>query len=94
MCHTPTFFVPVERKALPATDPKRWMMLPVTAVGPFQAIRHAEVIAKAILPGGGFAVWAAVRDCPTFSYMQALRESRDAAFGSRSKRPLSVAGYI
>lgn len=78
MCKHLTYFVPVERTALPAADPKRWLILPVEAIGPFNAIRQAERIVSDLHLKGA-AIWAAVRDCPTFASMQALREDMDAS---------------
>lgn len=85
MCKHLTYFVPVERVALPATDPKRWLILPVTAIGPFQALKQAEHAVDQMRLHG-VAIWAAVRDCPSFIEMQQLRESMDA---SRERIPRS-----
>lgn len=84
MCHHLTYFVPVERRALPASDLKRWLILPVTAVGPFQAMRQAERVVDQ-LKLHGVAIWAAVKDCPSFIDMQLLREDMDA---SRERSPI------
>jgi hypothetical protein len=79
-----TFYVPVEQTRLPAGAPGRWTILIVEAVGPVEAIQQArrEVDAMHIR---GWSVWAAVRDIPSFEYMQELRDSKDASTRRRKQ---------
>lgn len=85
-----TFYVPVERKSLPASDPLRWMILPIETTTPTDAMRHATTIAVEEMGLKNTAIWAAVRDIPSFTYLQELRDS----MGRYSKRGAKkIAGY-
>ena len=85
-----TFYVPVERKALPANDPRRWFVLVMDTPDPITAMTEASRQVREEMRLRGVAIWAAVRDCPTFAYMQELRES----MGKASKRgERSIPGY-
>lgn len=85
-----TFYVPVERKALPASDPMRWFFLEVEATCPAIAQVSASRIVLETMRLRGAVIWAAVRDCPSFEYMQQLRY----AFGLSSQRGRrSIPGY-
>jgi len=77
-----TFYVPVERKALPATDPLRWFILEVEASCPATAQVSASRIVLETMHLRGAVIWAAVRDIPPFAHMQELRYS----FGLSSLR--------
>lgn len=85
-----TFYVPIERKALPASDPKRWFFLAEEAPDPVTAIAQASTTARDVMRLKGVAVWAAVRDIPSFEHMQELRD----ALGKASRKGAKVvAGY-
>ena len=85
-----TFYVPVERKALPATDLSRWFILVMDTPDPVTAMAEASRQVREELRLKGVAIWAAVRDIPDFAYMQMLRES----MGKASKRgQKSIPGY-
>lgn len=84
------FYVPVERKALPASDMKRWLILPIEAADPVTAIAEASTTARDVMRLKNVAVWAAVRDIPSFEHMQELRD----ALGRTSRKGSKVvAGY-
>lgn len=93
----PHFYVPIERKTLPADDLSRWTIL----VFDTHDASTAQMLARTFvdqLPTRGWCVWAAVQDCPTFSYMAQLRESMDAchfARGGRKRGPIGsfIPGY-
>lgn len=90
-----TFYVPVERTTIPNSDPKRWLFLVVEAVGPVEAILQATSIARSTMRLKGVTIWAAVRDCPTFEYMQELRESFGRASRNRAgQMGRKVPGYV
>lgn len=83
-----TFFVPVERKTLPATNPNRWFILELDTPDPVSAMTEASRQVRDDMRLKGVAIWAAVRDIPSFTYMQELRDS----MGRASKRR-NVPGY-
>ncbi len=89
------YFVPIERKALPADDHQRWTILVFDCVSPQDAITCALAFVDS-LPTRGWVIWAAVRDCPTFEHMQSLRDgmsrSRYAGRAQAGKAPVS--GYV
>lgn len=79
-----TYFVPIERKALAACDPRRWFIVTVECATPVEAMAQAK---QAIIDMrlGQWVLWAAVRQCPSFRDMQRLRDGMDAArFGGRA----------
>lgn len=85
-----TFFVPVERKALAASDPQRWFILVMDTPDPITAMTEASRQVRDVMRLKGATIWAAVRDCPSFTYMQELRES----MGKASKRgQRTIPGY-
>lgn len=85
-----SYFVPVERKALPASDPMRWFIVEVETTDPATAMMEASRQVRDVMRLKGATIWAAVRDIPSFSYMQELRES----MGKTSKRgQRSIPGY-
>lgn len=85
-----SYFVPVERKALPASDPMRWFIVEVETTDPVTAMMEASRQVRDVMRLKGATIWAAVRDIPSFSYMQELRES----MGKASKRgQRSIPGY-
>lgn len=93
-----TFFVPVERKTLPATNLNRWFILELDTPDPVSAIAEASRQVREDMRLKGVAIWAAVQDCPTFSHMAQLRESMDAcrfARGGRKRGPIgsTIPGY-
>lgn len=78
-----TYYVPVERKALAACDPNRWLIIVAECLTPVEAMAQAKQ-AIADMRLGQWCLWAAVRECPTFQQMQRLRDGMDAArFGGR-----------
>lgn len=86
-----TFYVPVERKALPASDPMRWFILTMDTPDPVTAMTEASRQVRDVMRLKGATIWAAVRDIPTFAHMQELRES----MGRASKRgQRSIPGYV
>lgn len=85
-----THYVPVERKALPASDPLRWFIVEVETADPVAAMTEASRQVREDMRLKGATIWAAVRDIPSFAYMQMLRES----MGKASKRGAkSIPGY-
>ena len=83
-----TYFVPIERRALPADNPLRWTILVLDTVDAPTALLAANLYVRS-LPVRGWTVWAAVRDCPTFGHMQELRNSMDACrYARRSRGPV------
>lgn len=85
-----TFYVPVERKALPASNPHRWFILEMDTPDPVTAMAEASRQVRDVMRLKGATIWAAVRDIPSFSYMQELRES----MGKASKRgQRTIPGY-
>ena len=92
-----TFYIPVERKALPASDPLRWFMIEVDAPAASVALAEAEGQVSAMRLRNT-VIWAAVRDCPPFAHMQEMREAMDVcryARGGRKQGPIgsSIPGY-
>jgi len=91
------YYVPVERKTLPAADRLRWMILPVEAPNPQAAFEQASTQARAMLGlKRNFTVWAAVADIPSFEYLAELRDSYDNAFGRVRRAHMAqtrIAGY-
>ena len=86
-----SFFVLVERKALPASDPMRWFIVEVETTDPVSAMMEASRQVRDVMRLKGATIWAAVRDIPTFAYMQELRDS----MGRASKRgQRSIPGYV
>ena len=73
------FYVPIERKALPQSDPKRWMILPVDCQGEIEARSIATRSAGAILQRDDFTVWAALTVLPDFGWLARLRTEYDRA---------------
>ena len=93
-----TFFVPVERKTLPATNPNRWFILELDTPDPVSAIAEASRQVREDMRLKGVVIWAAVRDIPPFEHLQELRESMDACRHARGGRKLgpigsSIPGY-
>lgn len=85
-----TYYVPVERKSFAADSPLRWFHLVVETDSPVAAIIEATRIVRDDMKLRNTAVWAAVRDIPSFTYMQELRES----YGRTSRKGSKVvAGY-
>lgn len=85
-----SYFVPVERKALPATNPLRWFIIEVETTDPVTAMTEASRQVRDVMQLKGATIWAAVRDIPSFGYMQELRESMGRA-SRRGQR--SIPGY-
>lgn len=71
------FFIPVERTALPTSDPKRWMMLDISCSGEIEARTLAQRQADAILPHEDVCVWAALTVLPSFDWLAAQRAGFD-----------------
>lgn len=90
-----TFYVPIERRNLPADSKLRWTILVVDAPDPVTAAHEARRTCDD-LPVKGWVVWAAVRDCPTFAHMQELRDSMDACRYSRRAKANHnrIPGYV
>jgi hypothetical protein len=91
-----TYSVPVERTQLDRDDPNRWLILPVDTCDPVEALRKATHTARHVFRLTGISIWAAVRDIPSFAYMQELRDSKDALKGVRLRHRRSerrIPGY-
>ncbi len=86
-----TYYVPVENRKAPAGSPQRWFFLMVDTTSPQGAMLEAmRIVDEELKLTKSTVVWAAVRDCPTFEYMQQLRD----AFGKYSKAGTKrVPGY-
>ena len=103
-----TFYVPIENRSLPADDPTRWHILVVEETSPvdamMMAVAYSGMLPRSIViaPDGmrkraSYTVWAAVRDIPTFAYMQELRDGMDALEGVRMRHKRSekrIPGYV
>lgn len=91
-----TYYIPIERKALPASDPLRWFILPIDAADPILAMDQASTTVREDMRLKNVAIWAAVRDCPSMGYMQEVRESMDACRYGRAPRAKNnrIPGYV
>lgn len=88
-----TYYVPVERKSLPASDPMRWVIIVAECITPVEAMAQArDAIREMRL--GRWVLWAAVRDIPSFQHMQRLRECMDACKYANSRRGNAIPGYV
>ena len=94
----PSFYVSIERRKLPASDPLRWFIVAIDdAPDPIEAIVQATRYVQEDMRLKHVLVWAAVRDCPSLGYMQELRESMDACrYSRRARGPIgsSIPGYV
>jgi hypothetical protein len=84
----PTYYVPIERNALPACDPKRWFLLSVEAKSAPCAITQATRIASQTmrLKPRDTTVWAASRTIPCFASLQLLRDEFDSVFQRKAAK--------
>lgn len=99
-----TFYVPIENVSLPGDDPTRWHMLVVEETSPVDAMMLGAAYANALpreasrgTPRARYTVWAAVRDMPTFAYMQELRDSMSDLKGVRMRYKRGdrrIPGYV
>lgn len=103
-----TFYVPIENRSLPADDPTRWHILVVEETSPVDATMGAMTYSRTlprsivVTPDGrrkqaSYTVWAAVRDIPSFAYMQSLRDNFDALKSVRLRHKRSerrIPGYV
>ena len=86
------YYVPIERRRAPADDLARWTILVFDTLDASDA-QMCAVAFLDTLPTKGWVVWAAVRDCPSFPYMQSLREAMDAS-RKRHKLHQTIPGYV
>ena len=105
---TTTFYVPIENRSLPAGNLSRWHILVVEATSVEAAMEHAEnyvaTLPRTVFTGASgravrarHALWAAVRDIPSFAYMQSLRDNFDALRSVRLRHKRSdrrIPGYV
>jgi len=87
-----TYYVPIERRTLPASDRNRWLIIVAECLTPVEAMAQAKQ-AIADMRLGRWVLWAAVQDIPSFQHMQRLRESMDAMGYGNSRKGNSVPGY-